>query len=122
MVYTITVDMPAQIEHVMHTTFTISQAQVGTDTKLMRDEAHLSYFNSMIIDNVEMPVTYTYNFSTAGEHSVDYKIVKSNPDLPRTLFNGINQLNTCYMPDGITAVRYQTFFNNTGVSYISVPN
>ena len=122
LIYTITVDMPAQIEHVMHTTFTVSQAQVGTDTKLMRDEAHMSYFNSMIIDNVEMPVTYTYNFSTAGEHSVDYKIIKSNPDLPRTLFNGINQLNTCYMPDGITAVRYQTFFNNTGVSYISVPN
>ena len=121
LVYTITVDMPAQIEHVMHTTFTIPQNKAGLDIPLVHENRHTSYFNSVIIDNVEMPMTYTYQF-TEGNHTVDYKIVSSTPQLGDGMFNSVNQMTSAYIPDGITAIPFQLFFNNTGVSYIGVPS
>ena len=81
--------------------------------------------SSMIIDGTEVEVTNTYQFSTAGEHIVNYSFADNQ--IPKDFLYGgsehiFNNVVKVEIGDAITSIDYEAFIECGGLTSVTIGN
>ena len=77
-------------------------------------------FSAMTIDGVEQPtVVSTYEFSTTGEHIVEYTLTDPTT-IAEHVFENCDGLTSIVIPSGVTSIGQLAFYNCVGLTSITL--
>ena len=75
--------------------------------------------SKMKVDGIEQPVSSDYQFSTTGEHLVQYLMVES--EVAKSQFNNNLLLRKAFVPDNITYIRDMAFSSCSNLELLILP-
>lgn len=105
--------------YIVRTTFTISD--ISSPTQIANSDK-LGNIYSMVVDGNKMAPTTTYQFTSTGDHSVDYKIYTTQPYILGEQFAHLTYMSYCIVPEGIKQIKDRDAFHSTNMTGIILPN
>ena len=91
-------------------------------TKIANGNAYaISGFTKMCVDDVRVPVTSGYTFSTTGEHTVQYKLTDETK-FANAAFSNCTNLTSVIIGEGLESTGYLTFDGCTNLRSVTLPD